>query len=319
MPHRHTEACSSPSMRGMDLRRLEHFLAVVDLGTVTAAAERGMIAQPALSRHIALLEREVGVPLFVRGGRRLTVTAAGQVFAIVARELLDHAARVEATAASLASGQPLRLVVAAPMATLNELIAPFVATLGPEDPVVTSFDNPPLRGPENVLGRADVVICGAPASSRLSTRVLGEVTLCAQVPAVHRFARERRQTVDVSELAGEALVVQTRENMSRLLLDSALAAHGMTAPIVAECEVERMVQALAASGRGVGILTERPHLGLHAIRITDHGEPLQMTLIAAWEPSHYASARIDDLMARLGDYLGEVSREIAAAQHWDID
>ena len=223
---------------------------------------------------------------------------------------------MEDAAAALASGQPLRLVVAAPMATVNELLAPFVATLGPEDPVVTSVDHPALRPPQQAIGRADVVICGGPASVDLQTRVIGQVPLCLQTRADHPFAEQGRISVDVTELAGEPLVVQTRLNMSRLLLDGALAEHGLTARVAAECEVERMVQALAASGRGVGVLTESPRMGLRAIRICDNGVPVQMSLIPAWEPTHYAAARIADLVTRLGDFLTDVRHQLAQAHGW---
>ena len=61
----------------MDLRQLRYALAVVDEGTFTAAATACYVAQPSLSQAVASLERELGVALFERLGRRVELTAAG--------------------------------------------------------------------------------------------------------------------------------------------------------------------------------------------------------------------------------------------------
>src|SRR5262249_58584788 len=62
----------------MDLRRLQTFVAVAELGTVSKAALRLRISQPALSRQIFDLEQEFGFNLFDRVGRRLVLTAVGE-------------------------------------------------------------------------------------------------------------------------------------------------------------------------------------------------------------------------------------------------
>jgi len=62
----------------MDFRRFEHFLKIAELGSLSRAADRMRIAQPALSRQIRLLEEEVGTPLFVRHRRGVQLTAAGE-------------------------------------------------------------------------------------------------------------------------------------------------------------------------------------------------------------------------------------------------
>jgi hypothetical protein len=72
--------------------------------------------------------------------------------------------------------------------------------------------------------------------------------VCAQVTSHHRFAREQRDRLDIGELVGEPLILLTKDNMSRVVLASALAARGLTAQVIAETEVELMGQAIAASG-----------------------------------------------------------------------
>jgi LysR family nitrogen assimilation transcriptional regulator len=61
----------------MDTRRLRYFLEVAHTGSFTGAAERLRIAQPALSKQVGILENELGLQLFVRHGRGVTLTAAG--------------------------------------------------------------------------------------------------------------------------------------------------------------------------------------------------------------------------------------------------
>jgi DNA-binding transcriptional LysR family regulator len=72
----------------VDLRQLAYFLAVVDNGGVTAAATALHIAQPSLSQAIRGLERELGVPLFERDGRRVALTGAGRALVEPARQVL---------------------------------------------------------------------------------------------------------------------------------------------------------------------------------------------------------------------------------------
>src|SRR5260370_11679257 len=63
----------------MDLKQLRTFRAVAELGSLSKAADRLRSAQPALSRHIKLLEHELRVELFVRNGRGMLLTSAGHM------------------------------------------------------------------------------------------------------------------------------------------------------------------------------------------------------------------------------------------------
>ena len=62
----------------MELLQLEHFLAVVEEGTFTRAAERVGRSQPAISQSIKKLEEELGMPLFARDLHDISLTEAGQ-------------------------------------------------------------------------------------------------------------------------------------------------------------------------------------------------------------------------------------------------
>src|SRR3712207_1819139 len=86
----------------MTLQQLRYFLSAVDHGSFSAAAESLHMAQPSLSDQVRRLEAELGVSLFVRAGRRLELTEAGQT-------LLPHAERtLEAAEETVASVREIR-------------------------------------------------------------------------------------------------------------------------------------------------------------------------------------------------------------------
>ena len=58
----------------MDIRTMQYYLAVVREGTISAAAQTLHVAQPSLSRQMKELEEELGVSLFARGNRKITLT-----------------------------------------------------------------------------------------------------------------------------------------------------------------------------------------------------------------------------------------------------
>jgi DNA-binding transcriptional LysR family regulator len=73
----------------MDINQIQVFLAVVETGGFTKAAESLLISQPSLSVSIKRLERELNISLFERGGRKAILTPAGQFFLATAREMWE--------------------------------------------------------------------------------------------------------------------------------------------------------------------------------------------------------------------------------------
>src|SRR5215469_10077093 len=88
----------------MELRHLRYFIAVAEGASVSKAADAIRVSQPALSRQIHDLEKEVGVALFERTGRRLHLTGAGEDLVAYARKVLNEAAAFRERARILHSG-----------------------------------------------------------------------------------------------------------------------------------------------------------------------------------------------------------------------
>jgi DNA-binding transcriptional LysR family regulator len=85
----------------LTLQQLEYFLATVEHGTFSAAADALYLAQPSLSEQIRRLEAELGVQLFVRAGRRLVLTEAGRALRPEAERTLEAAARAAESVAEV--------------------------------------------------------------------------------------------------------------------------------------------------------------------------------------------------------------------------
>ncbi len=293
--------CLEGILEDVELRTLRYFVAVAEYGSVSAAAAAVHVTQPALSRQVRQLERELRLELFERHGNRLALTAAGAQFLPVARDVLQRADDALSAAEAFAAGHLVRLTIAAPTTTLTDLIAPFLATFGPEDPLPTVVEN---RGTAALHHGADLAIVTQPPESGWSSYAVAVMPLFAYVPPGHRWAG--RDAVPLAELARETLVVLDPSFRPRQLLQEALAAEGLTTPELVECGNAQVAQALAAAGRGAAVVSDDPRFGLHGMRIRCADGPLRMALFAAWSPTHHAAASLAALARRLRAFSAEL-------------
>ena len=79
----------------MEIHQLEYFIAVVETGGFSRAAERCRVAQPSLSQQIIKLEAEIGHPLFDRLGRKVMLTDVGKMLLPRAQAILDNVQEIK--------------------------------------------------------------------------------------------------------------------------------------------------------------------------------------------------------------------------------
>jgi len=287
----------------MELRTLGYFVAVAEAGSVSAAAEVVHVTQPAISRQLRQLEKDLGVVLFSRRAGRLILSAAGRQFLPHARDVLRHAESARTAAGSYAAGRLDRLTIAAPTTTLTDVIAPFLATLGPTDPMPTVFESDPREAYAALEHGADLAILTEPPRSAFASMPLAVLPVWAYVPDDHRWGR--RSDVTLSELVTETVLTLTPAFKPRQIIGVAMERAGLSLESVVECSNPQVAQALAAAGRGVAVVSDDPRFGLHPLEIAGTDGPLRIRLYAAWDRNHHAAMTIADFADRVRDFCAQ--------------
>jgi DNA-binding transcriptional LysR family regulator len=296
-------SCDEFRCRGgmMQLGHLRYFVATADAGTVTAAAAAVHVTQPALSRQLRQLERDLGVDLFDRRAGRLTLNRTGRALLPAARRLLDAASDLETAARFHARGRVERLMIAAPTVTLTELVAPFVATMTEEDPVVDVRGGDGQTTAEMLEAGADLAIGTHRPHAPYRSRTLAVLPVWAYVgPDDPWHARSR---VSLAELLTRPLIGLPTTFHAREALDAAVAAAGASYSALVEAGSGTIAQALAAAGRGVAVVTDDPRFDLVPLAVEAGDAVLSARLVAAWDGSGVAAPTMAAIADRLSDWV----------------
>ncbi len=184
----------------MDLSQLRYFLAIVETQGFTKAAELLFVSQPSLSAGIKKLEQELGVVLFERGGRRATLTAAGNIFLGKARNIIQEYQSALQTLQYFQQHPTLRLGV---VCTLRiSVISSLVSAFRVEHPHITiELKDSYVNNLNKLLedGEVDLILTVLNGDENPETSVkLFEQQLLLAVPEIHPFAQ--REEISISEL-----------------------------------------------------------------------------------------------------------------------
>ena len=289
----------------MDLRRLRLFLAVVDDGGMTRAAEAEHVSQPSVSQAIRELEAELGTPLFHRVGRRVVLTAAGEALVEPARQVLRDVetgrAAVEAVA-GLAAGR-LDLVALPTLAV--DPVAPLVGAFRLAHPGVDIA----LADPADAAELVDLVASGesrarhhrrAGRRSRPHQPRARRTRTCSRCS---RPGRTRRTPWRSRTLARFPLVTAPPGTTTRTQLEEAFAEAGVTPRIAVVTAQREAILPLVLAGAGA-TLFPRPlaeqaaALGARRGRRCAPASPARCTSSTAPGRSPPPAARVPASLAR---------------------
>jgi DNA-binding transcriptional LysR family regulator len=243
----------------MDSNRLRHFLAVVDHGGFTAAAQAVYVSQPALSLAVKELEVELGVPLFFRSGRRVSLTAAGMALLEPARQVLRDLATGQAAVEAVAGLEAGNLVMASLPTLAADPLARMVGAFRSQYPGIR-ID---LAAPEDASELSGLVVSGTcelgvteahGLPDALRSHPLGRQSLVLILPPGTDHADGEH--VDLSALAAMPFVVAPRGTSTYRLLEEGFAAV-QRAPMVAVVTAQRdAIVPLVIAGAGAALVPE---------------------------------------------------------------
>jgi LysR family nitrogen assimilation transcriptional regulator len=244
----------------MDLKQLEYFVRVAELGSFTRAAVELDVAQPALSRQVRLLEIELRQPLLVRNGRGAVPTEAGKVLLEHGRGILHQVQRARDDLGRLRGGLSGRVALGLPSSVARVLAVPLTRAFREAMPEAKlSISEALSAGLQEGLtsGRLDIaVLYNAQPSREIDVTPLIEEELLlvrARPPGLHEDPPPG--PVDLREVAKMPLVIPSRPNAIRLHVETALAQVGCKPNVALEIDGVTAILDLVLDGAGCAILS----------------------------------------------------------------
>jgi DNA-binding transcriptional LysR family regulator len=222
----------------MNIQQLRYVVATAEHGSMTAAAATLYVAQPALSRAIRLLERELHVTLFSRAGRGIALTLEGEAFTVRARKVLRSLDALRSIGDE--KSRDAQLVIAASPTLQASLAIPILSALR-EQGIALHTRLLGCAGSPEVhelvrAGHADLGLCDQTISTELAMVPLGH----AEVRLVSPPGLDLPDPLAIGDLVGVPLVLPTTGSDRRAALDSFFEGCGIVPTVAIESD-ERSV------------------------------------------------------------------------------
>ncbi|GAA1548444.1 MULTISPECIES: LysR family transcriptional regulator [Brevibacterium] len=294
----------------MDIRQLRQFLAVVDTGSFTKAADTLLVAQPSLSQTIKGLERELGVTLFHRLGRTVSLSEAGKELEGPARLVVRDLETAEAHVQGLRGLQSGRIQIAAMPSPSIEPLTTLMSAFARAHPQI-AFD---LHGTFTVdetieavrYGRAEVGFLGGREPLQVNDlrviQLADQPLMLAHNPEFSQFSDA--EAVAPESLSGTRLVVSHKGSLMRAYVDE-LIDSGTDIDIAAEVTHRSSILPLVKAGIGHAVLPASWQ------SFADAGQVRLLPIASAPSLHVSAIARAEGLTPAAGRFLKMV-RDLAA-------
>ena len=238
----------------LDIRQLRYLLVVADLGSFTKAAEHIPLAQSALSRHMRLLEEELGVTLLIRTGRGVTLTEQGEFLCERARSVLEQ---LEDARRNLVAWyeNPAGLVrIGFPPTVTLSLAAAYLERLR------NTHENISVRLSEALsatlvewlaIDRLDLaIVFEQPANNNLRIEKVAREELCLVIPKGH----DCPEPVTLADIAERRLIAPFVRKGIRNRMADAFKEAGLEFRIAYEVDALQAMKELVRAGAGVAML-----------------------------------------------------------------
>jgi LysR family hca operon transcriptional activator len=241
----------------MELRHLRYFVAVVEEGSLTTAAEHRLhTSQPSLSRQIRDLEYQVGTELLSRSVHGVELTAAGKVFLDHARlALMQVDAAVEA---ARRAAQPGKKMFAIGFQTGHEMhwLPRAMNVLRDELKTIevkVSSDYSPDLAEALIRGRLDLAFLRVEPDYDLTYQVVDREPLIVLMPSDHRLIA--KQAIHPRELVGEIFIGgSNKAGVLRAVTEDYLRRSGVDLKLDHGVDNMAMAMSLVASTRGLALM-----------------------------------------------------------------
>jgi len=244
----------------MDLKQLEYFITVAELGSFTRASEALGVAQPALSRQIRLLEVSLRQNLLIRNGRGAVPTDAGKLLLDHARGILHQLARAKEELLHLRGGLTGRVALGLPPSLARALTVPLTRAFRREmpDAQLTIREGLSTSMQEEILNaRLDIALLynGLNSTGLITEHLINEELVYVSARPSGLMEEPQDLYVQMNEIAAQPLVIPSRPNAIRMHVEAAFLGLGLTPNITLEIDGVPAILDLVADGAGNAILT----------------------------------------------------------------
>jgi LysR family transcriptional regulator, nitrogen assimilation regulatory protein len=264
----------------MDLRQLEYFVRVAELGSFTKAAVALDVAQPALSRQVRLLEVELRQNLLTRNGRGAIATEAGKLLLEHGRGILHQVERAREELGRVRGALAGRVAVGLPPSVAKRLTVSLVREFRQRMPEATVSISEGLSAgmlESLATGRLDIALVynAAPSADVELTPLIEEPLYLVQRHAGTAARTARPRPISLREVAKLPLVIPSRPNAIRMLVETELAALGCRPQVALEIDGVPAMLDLVADGAGCAILSR------NAVATSAHPQAFSMRPIGS--------------------------------------
>lgn len=270
----------------MDTKRLSAFVKIVDMGSLTRAADNLRVAQPALSQQVAALEAQFRQRLLIRSKRGVIPTEAGRALyrhaQIILRQLGQAQSEVSLGSQSIAGPVSLGL---APYSAGASLALPLLQRVRERHPGIVLHINENFGGVISELvmtGKMDMALIYEPGPIRgVTFEPMFEEELYLLAPAQMGFGREK--DIALAALDQAPMLLPSRIHTIRKLVDSAFDRAGLGSNVIAEIESAMTLASAVDAGIGATVLPLSAALSIIDMQRRSGGHDLTLTHIVAPE------------------------------------